>query len=329
MKELQEQRETLKDLTQRKQGKKFFKLGKVIKILWPEPASEPGDLRSEYTHKMGLGELGFVKIRWFVVIREGEDFCLCLPIQTYRRQGVSKHGVIKADHCIIYTGETCPTPMDAEAPSEGEAGMRREIKVNTRSRRDKLDPLSRLNFAPVYTVEHNVKVYDFGSVDDNYLHRLVHQWKAVFDRFDHSVLPDTLGDVVEEPEPDVPVTSPRTPYVTAVTQQESEQSQWLQNSDMGETDADQTADAGEDLDIPDLSGLALEDPEASYGNQTGAEEEENAGQEEDADAANQERIDEILSNLSPDQRALFWETYAAQQSSSQQETATPQRRRRR
>lgn len=57
--------------------------------------------------------------------------------------------------------------------------MLRPIKVRPRDRRDRMEPMSRVNFGKIYTVEHNVKVYDFGDVERNDLHRLRSQWKDV------------------------------------------------------------------------------------------------------------------------------------------------------
>lgn len=44
---------------------------------------------------------------------------------------------------------------------------------------NKLDPASRLNYAKVYTVEHNVKVYFIGQVDKRYEQKVVDDYKAV------------------------------------------------------------------------------------------------------------------------------------------------------
>jgi hypothetical protein len=99
------------------------------------------------------------------------------PIQTYGWQGVSKPGVIKANHAIIYTGEEEPDPRPDEQPGEGEAGMLKAIRVQARSQRDVLSPVSRVNFSKIYTIEHNVKVYDFGNVDKSFLYLLTHQFE--------------------------------------------------------------------------------------------------------------------------------------------------------
>jgi hypothetical protein len=53
------------------------------------------------------------------------------------------------------------------------------IRVIPKSKTTKLDPMSRINYSKIYTVEHNVKVYDFGDVDEDYHERLLEQWKKV------------------------------------------------------------------------------------------------------------------------------------------------------
>jgi hypothetical protein len=107
---------------------------------------------------------------------------LCRPIQTYGGRGVSKKGLRKNDHAIIYTGKTPPKPDDREKPrSRKEAGMRTPaIRVRQRNNFEKMDKMSRVNFAKIYTVEHNVKVYDFGQVHrDDEVH-LIANFQAVW-----------------------------------------------------------------------------------------------------------------------------------------------------
>lgn len=50
-------------------------------------------------------------------------------------------------------------------------------------------PASRINFGKMYTVEHNVKVYDFGDVRRSSLSMLVKQWRYVFDNNLHGNAP--------------------------------------------------------------------------------------------------------------------------------------------
>ena len=45
-----------------------------------------------------------------------------------------------------------------------------------------LDTMSRLNFGKIYTVEHNVKVFDFGQVYKEFGHVLYRQFQEVLNR---------------------------------------------------------------------------------------------------------------------------------------------------
>jgi hypothetical protein len=129
-------------------------------VLWPELL---GTLNNKVTvvTEQTTGEQIATKIRWFVVVREGNDFCSCLPIMTYGRQGVAKNGVIKYHHAVVYTSREEPAAQKNEAPRIGEKGLLTSIRVRSKSRQEKLDPLSRINFSKIYTVEHNVKVHIF------------------------------------------------------------------------------------------------------------------------------------------------------------------------
>lgn len=42
-------------------------------------------------------------------------------------------------------------------------------------------PTSRINFAKIYTIQHKVRVYDFGDVDKNFIGILKTQWNYVLD----------------------------------------------------------------------------------------------------------------------------------------------------
>jgi hypothetical protein len=64
---------------------------------------------------------------------------------------------------MIWSSEE-PEPNEDELPNEDERPMLAPIRVDPRSRTDALDPMSRVNFVKLCTIEHNVKVYDFGMV---------------------------------------------------------------------------------------------------------------------------------------------------------------------
>jgi hypothetical protein len=107
---------------------------------------------------------------------------------TYGGQGVGKAHVAKWKHGIVFTDQVSkgskkkivePSPKPNELPADGESGMVSPIRVIAKSRSTKLDPMSRINYSKIYTVEHNVKVHDFGDVDENYHKKLLKQWKTV------------------------------------------------------------------------------------------------------------------------------------------------------
>jgi hypothetical protein len=99
---------------------------------------------------------------------------------TYNRQGVTKPGLSKWQHAIAYTSKE-PELLPGEEPAEGEYGMMAAIRVKPKSRQEKLQKESRINFAKIYTVEHNVKVCEFGDVHEKHLGTLRKQWKYVLD----------------------------------------------------------------------------------------------------------------------------------------------------
>jgi hypothetical protein len=167
---------------------KFFTVGKVFMVLWVEPKGESTKtldtnipVLEEGTSTGRYGEKVFSKVRRFVVIREGSNYCSALPIATYGKRGVGKPGVNKSEHAIIYSGKRAPEPLDSEAAARGENGMRPEaIRVDLDDKNDKLDPRSRLDFGKVHTIQHNIKVRYFGQVHKNSMRALINQFGNVW-----------------------------------------------------------------------------------------------------------------------------------------------------
>ncbi|KAF2104189.1 hypothetical protein NA57DRAFT_70406 [Rhizodiscina lignyota] len=171
----------------------FFKPGRIFRILWSEPAGpNRGTVLSDGPFS---GEAVHTKIRWFAVLQEGPGYSSCLPIQTYEGKGVGKPSVVKSHHGIIHTSSKPPKPAPEEKVSAGEEGMQPPIKVTPRSKGDKMDPMSRINYNKIYPVEHNVKVYDFGTVAKESKTQFVLNFKEVFS------LPE-LSDQGEEQDDD-------------------------------------------------------------------------------------------------------------------------------
>jgi hypothetical protein len=84
---------------------------------------------------------------------------------TYGFQGVLKFGVHPNDHAVVYSSR-----RDGPYISDREEGLmtKKSIRIEIKDPSHKLDPMSRLNYAKVYTVEHNVKVLFVGKVAENY-----------------------------------------------------------------------------------------------------------------------------------------------------------------
>jgi hypothetical protein len=160
----------------------FFSVGRVFKVLWAEPAGGNATVITRNTFKNLFGERVHSKVRWFVVIRKGTYYCGALPIATYGGKGVAKRGVVKSEHGIIYTGKNIPIPDRKELPTAlNEEGMRSEpIQVDPDSPIDRLDPKSRINFAAVSTVHHNIKVKSMGKVNQKSIRVLLQHFHNVW-----------------------------------------------------------------------------------------------------------------------------------------------------
>lgn len=97
---------------------------------------------------------------------------LASPISTYQGQATTKSGLDPSTHAIVY--------MRSERPGRlaDETGMTKTPLVVDPARPDqKLDVKSRINFAKIYTVEHNVKVMEVGQIGQESLHLLETYWK--------------------------------------------------------------------------------------------------------------------------------------------------------
>lgn len=167
----------------REKPKQFFTLGRVFLVLWSEPAGGTSKVTkwAPGTVINHLGERVFSKVRRFVVIRAGDNYCNALPINTYTGQGVSKHGVTKSEHVIIYTGSSAPKPTKAEMTTRrGEAPMRSTpIQVDVDTPSERLDPMSRLDLGGVTKVQHNIKVKALGNVNKRSVDALRTQYANV------------------------------------------------------------------------------------------------------------------------------------------------------
>ncbi|KFY11671.1 hypothetical protein V491_07104 [Pseudogymnoascus sp. VKM F-3775] len=150
---------------------KDFKEGRVFKALWIEPEGNNSGNSGHY--KRG-------------------------PILNYGKHGTAKPGIHSAHHSIIFTeSQSANPPRSIEHPPteiEGEQPLPNEpVCVELRNQRDQLDITSRLNYAKMYTVEHNIKVCFIGSIHE----ASRKQFKKSFHRIEND---DSLSPTMEEGE---------------------------------------------------------------------------------------------------------------------------------
>lgn len=148
-------------------GNRFFKVGRVFRCLWAEPAGSNAREFLFATPSTG-GEKIFSKDRHFVVVREQRGSCTCVAINTYGRQGTTKPGVAAGDHAAVYDNKKFSKPTLAR----GERLSRDAFPIIVEVTGENIDPMSRINFGRVYTVEHNVKVIKIGRIPNEHLDRL-------------------------------------------------------------------------------------------------------------------------------------------------------------
>jgi hypothetical protein len=146
-------------------------------MLWIEPAGQfsVGQTRgSTHFSVVTYGESAYAEIRRFIVVNPKGTFSQCIPIQTYRKQGTLKPGLLVHDHGVVYTGGP-HTP----APNllYGEGITKQPIRVEPKGNEYLLKE-SRINFGKPYAVEHNVKVMEIGMVAQEHMHLLKSYFEA-------------------------------------------------------------------------------------------------------------------------------------------------------
>ena len=158
----------------------FFKVGRVFAILEHSEDNRAPQQRSNdaWTTETSSGIVILSHVRRFIVVKDSaHGFCWAVGISTYGGQGTKKHGFNKADreaHAIAYsTGHKAARLQDeAKLPKD-------PIEIHPVSRAghvERLDVASRIDFARVRTVEHNVRVKNIGEVAQNSLPYLRQYW---------------------------------------------------------------------------------------------------------------------------------------------------------
>jgi hypothetical protein len=161
----------------RKDGAKFFTIGRVFAMLWHESA------RGENVESKGkYGETVFSSILRLAVVKENHGFCLCIPINTYNGQGVLKKGFNRQDqraHAIIHMDDTAP---GSTSKQEESLMTKTPIAVHPAATDQKLHIMSRLNFAKIYSVQWNVKVMNVGKVTEGSMGLFIGYWRNQLDQ---------------------------------------------------------------------------------------------------------------------------------------------------
>jgi hypothetical protein len=170
------------------------------------------------------GEQAFHKIRRFIIVKQKNGHSICIPIVTYGYQGVLKKGVRPEDHAIVYSGKY------EALEGEGKLRLQKPIRIDIRDASQKLDPRSRLNYAKLYTVEHNVKVLFIGRVARSHEQEIIRAYNDAHPPLDprgferRTDTPEELFSHAEGPEPTyptVPTAIPTASYSSGAQQYSS------------------------------------------------------------------------------------------------------------
>ena len=169
----------------RSDGGRFFVRGRVFQLLWHENAAS--DSRIGRRNEQGRTSTGnyrgqaYSKPRRFIVVRQRYAYCWCIPIETYGNRGVVMPGIEKnkrareAYSVVHGSGEEPCTSSE-----ERDLMVKRPIKVDLKPGQ-RLEPMSRLNFGKVQSVEWNVKVMDIGMVSKDSEQRFADYWRSELD----------------------------------------------------------------------------------------------------------------------------------------------------
>ncbi|KFZ08885.1 hypothetical protein V502_09088 [Pseudogymnoascus sp. VKM F-4520 (FW-2644)] len=162
----------------------------ILKVVWTEPEGHSRSRQKEkanfqVTGPSKYGERAYTSIRRFIIIKSYEGHSTCLPILTYGHRGTAKPGVKPDHHAIIYSRGRLSSMV-----SEEQELVNEPIRIEMNSPRHTLDSMSRINYAKIYTVEHNVMVSFIGRVHADSFRTL----KGDYLKINHIFLHDDADD---------------------------------------------------------------------------------------------------------------------------------------
>ncbi|ORY18201.1 hypothetical protein BCR34DRAFT_554387 [Clohesyomyces aquaticus] len=159
--------------------RKFFVVGKMFSVLFPEPTGGPptryNDSASFATVR--FGEQVHAQIRRFIIVQCRKEYCYACPVFTYSGRGTLKPGVRAHQHSIVYNSGYAPTPL------QGETGMNKNsIEIIGVPGTSPLNQASRIYFGIQHPIQYNVRVKDLGQVIESHIPRLLGYWRLENDR---------------------------------------------------------------------------------------------------------------------------------------------------
>jgi hypothetical protein len=92
-------------------------------------------------------------------MRPRSSHCLCLPISTYQGKATANTGIAAQDHAAII-----PVGSEVRLHPDEQALKKAPLYMKVEDASVSIDPMSRVNFARVSTLEYNLKVRNVGRV---------------------------------------------------------------------------------------------------------------------------------------------------------------------
>ncbi|KAK2736078.1 hypothetical protein CKAH01_07832 [Colletotrichum kahawae] len=140
-----------------------FKPGAIFKIVWSEPRGSTAQAAPTMSDKQSMkdpwGGHFHVGPRRFIVVATDEGHSTCVPILTYGGRGCRKSGVKPLKHGVIHERNRSAYKL----PREPELGFP-PVKARLNIEGERLSKESRVNYAKLTTIEHNIKVFFIGSI---------------------------------------------------------------------------------------------------------------------------------------------------------------------
>lgn len=134
--------------SQSSNARAFFRVGTVFSVLW-DPTLRRPNIKSVLLGEPIYGVRHYTEL-YMIVVKEEDGSCLCVPVQTYRGEGVCsphlKQGESNA-HSIVYLTNKQPARLAAEVLNK------QPIAIKPANPNLKLDRSSRVNFAQAYSIQ--------------------------------------------------------------------------------------------------------------------------------------------------------------------------------